>query len=203
MSGFRISLHVLWSPTNSRMSDTSWMNKIYKWICQISIKRNANRNSWIPFEKSSWHDADCMILVHAVLAWCWLRDSGPHSVCCTGEDPLGKMRCWPWSPLSHCIHVFSKTRCLLKKFRLLTPVTDTSVAIWGKVSEWDTDPQKPFLWMLLCIFPLQSVSRASCQGLVLEIQIGSMNSFLILRPYTYLNSLHIYVYTHTLFLFIW
>lgn len=148
------------------------------------------------------------------LACCWLHDSGPCSVgmmltawfwptqCVLyREDPLGKTRCWPWSPLSQCIHVFSKTHCLLKKFRLLTPVTDTSVAIWGKVSEWDTDPQKSFLWMLLCIFPLQSVSRASCQGLVLESKLSPWIHFLFLWPYTYLNSLHVCVYTHTLSLF--
>lgn len=136
------------------------------------------------------------------LAWGWLNDSGPHSVCCTGEDPLGKMRCWSWSPLSHCIHVFSKTHCLLKKFWLPPPVTDTSVAIGGKVSEWDADPQKPFLWILLCIFPQQSASRASCQGLVLKIQIESMASCLI---FITLNLFKFITHkcVHTYFISIW
>lgn len=45
-----------------------------EWIKSINgyarfpSKRNANRNSWIPFEKSSWHEADWMILAHTVCA---------------------------------------------------------------------------------------------------------------------------------------
>lgn len=165
------------------MSDTSWMNKIYKWICQISIIKKCNQEFMNPFWEMQ-------------LAWCSLHDSGPCSVFCRGEDPLGKMTCWPWSPLSHYIHIFSKTHCLLKKFWLLTPVTDTPVAIWMEKGFWMRYWSSDAISLVCSLF-----QGHLARDWFLKSKLSPWLHFLFLQPYTYLNSLHICVYTHTLSLF--